>query len=83
MINALAWLASEGGSAFLSPDGEVHILFDQYTPRQDRERIKRITARYSTALQLLQLEVPAGTQPRSVRQLITSGGDQGCRGDGM
>lgn len=73
LFDPLAWLRSKGAVASLDAAGEVQLLFDQYTSRHDRERIKRVLARYYRPVLRLQLDVPDGTRPRTVQQLIASG----------
>jgi len=72
MFAPLSWLASKGAVASLDKDGEVALLFDQYTPQQMRLRIRRVVEPYMRLLKL-QLDVPPGTQPRTVQQLVASG----------
>jgi hypothetical protein len=72
LFDPLRWLARHGVVATLGPDGEVHLQFDQYMKRDVRERIRRI-ARNWAALLKMQLDVPPGTMPRTVRQLIATG----------
>ena len=72
MFDPLSWLARKGAVATLGKDGEVQLLFDQYTPRPMRDRIKRVVEPYKALLKL-QLDVPPGTRPRTVQQLVASG----------
>jgi hypothetical protein len=71
MFDPLSWLHSKGAVASLV-DGEVALLFDQHTPQPTRQRIKRVVAPYMGLLKL-QLDVPPGTRPRTVQQLVASG----------
>ena len=66
------WLATKGAVASLGKDGEVVLLFGQYMPRPMRDRIKRVVEPYMALLKL-QLDVPPGTRPRTVQQLVASG----------
>ena len=72
MFDPLSWLHSKGAVASLDKSGEVALLFDQYTPRPMRERIKRVMEPYRALLRL-QLDVEPGTRPRTVQQLVASG----------
>ena len=72
MFDPLHWLATKGAVASLK-DGEVQLLFSEYTNRETRERIKRVIARYYTGLLKMQLDVPPGTRPRTVQQLRAAG----------
>ncbi len=73
LFDPLAWLRSKSVTVNLKPDGEIELLFDEYTRRETRERIKRIIFRYYRPVLRLQLDVPPGTMPRTVRQLIAAG----------
>lgn len=73
LFDPLAWLRSKGAVASLDSAGEVQILFDQCTSRETRERIKRTIFRYYRPLLRMQLDVPDGTRPRTVQQLVASG----------
>lgn len=73
LFDPLAWLRSKGAVASLDAAGEVQLLFDQYTPRETRERIKRVIFRWYRPVLRLQLDVPPGTRPRTVQQLVASG----------
>ena len=72
MFDPLHWLATKGAVASLDKDGEVQLLFDQYTPQDMRRRIRRVVAPYMSILRL-QLDMPPGTRPRTVQQLVASG----------
>ena len=71
MFDPLHWLASKGAVASLK-DGEVALLFEQHTPQQMRQRIRRVVEPYMGLLKL-QLDVEPGTRPRTVQQLVASG----------
>ena len=73
MFDPLHWLRSKGAVASLDKDGEVQLLFSEHTNRETMERIKRVIARYYTGLIKMQLDVPPGTRPRTVQQLVASG----------
>ncbi|WP_148208346.1 hypothetical protein [Solidesulfovibrio magneticus] len=47
-------------------------MFEQYMPRPMRERIRRVVTPYMALLKL-QLDVPPGTRPRTVQQLVAAG----------
>ena len=72
MFDPLHWLATKGAVASLDKSGEVALLFDQFMPRPMRERIRRVVTPYMALLKL-QLDVPPGTRPRTVQQLMASG----------
>lgn len=72
MFDPLSWLASKGAVATLDDAGEVRLLFEQYMPRPMRERIRRVVTPYMALLKL-QLDVPPGTRPRTVQQLVAAG----------
>lgn len=72
LFDPLSWLHSKGAVATLDKSGEVALLFDQYTPRPMRERIRRVVEPYRGLLRL-QLDVPPGTRPRTVQQLVAAG----------
>lgn len=72
MFDPIHWLATKGAVASLDNAGEVALLFDQYTPQETRRRIRRVVEPY-TGLMRLQLDVPPGTRPRTVQQLVASG----------
>ena len=55
------------------PDGSVQLLFESSTKRPERERIKRVIFDGYLSLLRVQLDVPDGTKPRSVFQLLASG----------
>jgi hypothetical protein len=67
-----AWLARKGCVASLAADGSVQLLFDEYMRREVRERIRRIIRNWDGLLRL-QLDVPPGTRPRTVQQLMAAG----------
>jgi hypothetical protein len=72
-FDPLSWLTSKGVTAKLMPDGSVQLLFDSSTRRPERERIKRVIFNGYLSLLRMQLDVPDGTKPRSVFQLLASG----------
>lgn len=53
-------------------DGPFRITYGEGITSARRERIWRIVRRYERLL-LLQLDVPLGTKPRTVQQLLASG----------
>lgn len=71
-FDPLAWLRSKGAAAHIEA-GEIQLRFDQSIRREDRERIRRVIERRYLGLLRLQLDVPAGARPRTVRQLLASG----------
>ena len=73
LFDPLQWLATKGAVASIDKNGEVQILFSEHTNRETRERIKRVIARYYTSLLKMQLDVPPGTRPRTVQQLVAAG----------
>lgn len=72
LFDPLHWLATKGAEASLTPAGEVKLLFDQHTPQKTRVGIRRVISRYEGLLRL-QLDVPKGTRPRTVQQLLAAG----------
>ena len=72
LFDPLSWLHSKGAVATLDDAGEVRLLFDQFMPRPMRERIRRVVTPYMALLKL-QLDVPPGTRPRTVQQLVAAG----------
>ncbi|WP_281174650.1 hypothetical protein [Solidesulfovibrio alcoholivorans] len=40
LFDPLAWLRSKSVTVNLKPDGEIELLFDEFTRRETRERIK-------------------------------------------
>ena len=72
MFDPLSWLATKGAVAILDKSGEIQFLFDQYTPRPMRDRIRRVVEPYRALLKI-QLDVEPGTRPRTVQQLVASG----------
>lgn len=73
LFDPLAWLRSKDVTVALDKAGEIELLFNEYTNRETRERIKRVIHRYYRPVLRLQLDVPDGTRPRTVQQLIASG----------
>jgi len=72
MFDPNHWLRTKGAVASIDKDGEVQLLFDDSTPQETRRRIRRVVEPYMGLLRL-QLEVPPGTRPRTVQQLVASG----------
>lgn len=70
-FDPMAWLHSKDAEAVLHPDGALELRFDQHTPQATRQRIRRVIAGYEKLLRL-QLDVPPGTRPRTVYQLLAS-----------
>ncbi|WP_428559514.1 MAG: hypothetical protein ACP59X_14350 [Solidesulfovibrio sp. DCME] len=59
--------------AYLDADGRIRLRFGQFVREEDRWRIRRVIERHYLALVRLQLDVPEGTKPRSVYQLMAAG----------
>jgi hypothetical protein len=71
LFDPLAWLASKGATVTLVA-GEVRLLFESSTRQDLRRRIWRVITPYLGLLRL-QLDVPPGTRPRTVQQLMAAG----------
>lgn len=72
LFDPLAWLRGKGATCELADDGTLRLSFDHETRHEARRRVLDMIGPYEWLLRL-QLAVPAGTTPRSVQQLVTSG----------
>ena len=75
LFDPLRKIHSLCGSIYLCPRGDngpFRITYGEGITSVRRERIWRIVRRYERLL-LLQLDVPPGTKPRTVQQLLASG----------
>lgn len=72
LFDPLAWLRSRSTVAYLADDNTLRLRFGQFVRWEDRRRILEMVRPYEWLLRL-QLDVPAGTTPRSVQQLVATG----------
>lgn len=73
LFDPLLWLAGKGVTPYVALDGQLRLRFGDKPPRfAERENIRFRVAPYEALLRL-QLDVPEGDRPRTVRQLLASG----------
>jgi len=72
-FDPLAWLAGKSTTAYLDDAGQVRLRFNRGVRFEDRARIQRVVERHYVGLLRLQLDVPDGTRPRTVQQLMAAG----------